>query len=122
MKKIILFAVLTLTFAFFLTACQKENQAPVETPETVRIKHAEIFAKIQNYVNTHYSPEWKVKGVRISGVNLNGVQGLNSYYVLLSKDQTEKIISLIVAEFELTDGTTETQYFELPDSTRTNEK
>lgn len=113
--------ILILTFAFFAAACSEQKQEPPETPETIRAKHAENFAALQNYVNTHYSPEWKVKGARLDK-NLNGVSGQTFYYVLLSKGQTEKVINVIVADFELADGTTAKEYFEPPESTRTNEK
>jgi hypothetical protein len=103
MKTLLLILVLS-----FATSCN-ENQKRINAAENARI---DKFLDFTRYAETHY-PGWAVEGFRKDELEIgeNGNEKV-FYYVLLTKDKEEKIVFLIMADFETLEGTTETRIFE----------
>jgi len=70
-----------------------------------------LFADFQKYVDVNY-PNWKVKGIRKEDSEDSESGEKNLYYLLLNDGKTNKILIIIGASFEASDGTRTIHFFE----------
>ena len=74
-------------------------------------ERTDLFASFQKYVDENY-PNWKVKGIRKEDSDETESGEKQLYYLLLNDGKTNKILIIIGASFELSDGAKTTHFFE----------
>lgn len=104
-------------FCLIISACAENkatNSNTVSNTNSATKQQKELtalFADFQKYVDANY-PNWKVKGIRKEDTEDSESGEKNLYYLLLNDGKTNKILLIVGASFEMSDGTRTTHFFE----------